>query len=241
MKNAAALMGLALFFWGCEAQAGPQPVNPIFASYSNVFGFEPVRGKVKSFLQQQRDENGALSSSFQANLSETGCFESLKVVAPLMGLNVDLIRKGRYLVNRSDQKGRYSQRDNCLLESNLDDNTRYIANNKGFITVVINGEKSGKNVYFQYDASGFPSRVSQPTAKGPFVATITGTESDEKKRNNTIQTRFKGVLLGEVVTRCEYDDHFNATHCTIESQPAAGGKSMPKELDDPETTQIEYY
>lgn len=241
MKNAAALTLSALLLYGCDSQAKPQPVNPIFASYSNIFGFEPIRGKVKSFVQQQHDEQGNISSSFEANLAENGCFESLKVVAPLMDLDVDLVKEGNYLVNRSDKQKRYALKDNCLPDRNIDDNTRYESNEKGFITAAINDKEITKNSYFEYDDAGFPSKMSQPTATGPFVALIKKAESEEKKRNGIIETRFKDMLLGEVTTECEYDDHFNATQCKIKSKSAGEGKSMSKGLDDPETTKIEYY
>lgn len=241
MKNVAALTLSTLFLYGCDSQASPEPVNPIFASYSNIFGFEPIRGKVKSFLQQQHDEQGKVSSLFQGALSASGCFEALKVVAPLMALDIDLLKEGNYLVNRSDKQKRYALKDNCLPESNLTDGTRYESNDKGYVTAAINDKQADKNSYFEYDASGFPSKISQPTPTGPFVAVIKDTESEEKKRNNTIETRVKGELLGELTTRCDYDDHFNATQCKIASKSAEKDKPLSKRLDDPETTKIEYY
>ena len=241
MKNVAALTLSTLFLYGCDSQASLEPVNPIFASYSNIFGFEPVRGKVRSFLQQQHDEQGKVSSLFQGALSATGCFNELKVVAPLMGLDVDLLREGNFLVNRGDKQKRYALKDNCLPERDLSDDTHYESNDQGYVTAAINDKDASKNSYFEYDASGFPSKISQPTPTGPFIAIIKATESEEKKRNNTIETRVKGVLLGEVTTRCDYDDHFNATDCKITSKAAEKDKPLPKRLDDPETTIIEYY
>lgn len=241
MKNTVALALLTLLLYGCDSKASPEPVNPIFASYSNIFGFEPIRGNVKSFVQEQRDEKGQISALFQASLAKNGCFDTLKAVAPLMSLDMDLVKEGNYLVNRDDKQKRYTLKDNCLPDRNLSDNTRYESNDKGFVTAVINDADASKNIYFEYDASGFPSKISQPTATGPFVAVIKNIESEEKKRNGTIQTRFKDKVLGEVTTLCEYDDHFNATRCKIKSQAIGNGKSMSKQLDDPETTKIEYY
>lgn len=241
MKNVAALTLSTLLFYGCDSQASLEPVNPIFASYSNIFGFEPVRGKVKSFLQQQHDEQGKVSSLFQGALSATGCFNELKVVAPLMGLDVDLLKEGNFLVNRGDKQKRYALKDNCLPERDLSDDTHYESNDQGYVTAAINDKDASKNSYFEYDTSGFPSKISQPTPTGPFIAIIKATESEEKKRNNTIETRVKGVLLGEVTTRCDYDDHFNATDCKIISKAAEKDKPLPERLDDPETTIIEYY
>jgi hypothetical protein len=241
MKNAAALTLSALLLYGCDSMASPEPVNPLFASYSNIFGFEPIRGNVKSFVQQQHDEQGNISSSFQATLAKNGCFETLKAVAPLMALDVDLVKEGNYLVNRDDKQKRYALKDNCLPDRNLTDNTRYESNDKGFVTRAINDTDVSKNIYFEYDEAGFPSKVAQPTATGPFVAIIKDADSAEKKRNGTIQTRFKDEVFGEVTTVCEYDDHFNATSCKIKSKAIGGAKSMPKQLDDPETTKIEYY
>ncbi len=241
MKNAAALTLLSLLLYGCDSEASPEPVNPILASYSTIFGFEPIRGHVKSFVQEQHNEQGEVSSLFQASLAENGCFEALKVVAPLMDLDIDLVKEGLYLVNREDKQKRYALKDNCLPDRNISDNVRYESNDKGFVTAAIHDADTSKNIYFEYDSAGFPSKVSQPTPSGPFVAVINSTESEEKKRNGTIQTRFKDKVLGEVTTTCEYDDHFNATHCTIKSKTMDDGKSMSKQLDDPETTKIEYY
>lgn len=241
MKNVAALALLTLLLYGCDSKASPEAVNPIFASYSTIFGFEPIRGNVKSFVQEQRDEKGNVSSLFQASLAKNGCFEALKAVAPLMDLNMDLVKEGNYLVNRDDKQKRYGLKDNCLPDRNLSDNTRYESNDKGFITAAINDADPTKNIYFEYDASGFPSKVAQPTATGPFVAIIKDAESEDKKRNGTIQTRLKDKVLGEVTTVCEYDDHFNATQCKIKSKSMGDGKSMSKQLDNPETTKIEYY
>lgn len=241
MKNVAALTLSFLCLYGCDSYASPEPVSPIFASYSNIFGFEPIRGKVKSFVQEQRDEQGKVSSLFQGALSATGCFDALKVVAPLMDLDIDLLKEGNFLVNRSDKHKRYALEDNCLPERNLITEVRYESNEKGYVIAVINDKEPAKNSYFSYDDAGFPAKISQPTPTGPFVAIIKAAESEEKKRNNTIETRVNDILLGEVTTRCEYDDRFNATDCKITSKSEDKDKPLPKTLNDPETTKIEYY
>ncbi|WP_145931897.1 YnfC family lipoprotein [Yersinia bercovieri] len=213
---------LALALSACDRGHAPFIFTANVASYSNIFGFDPIQGPVKSLTQKMLDAKGDTYSDVHAEINEDGCFTALRIHTPDQDVDLDYVKEGSYLIDNKTKEKQLVLNDKCNITQTASGNVKVIINDKGFVTDVKMSESGVTKKHYDYDASGFPV-VDISNDNGKIFKIVTELDAKGQSPFNyktKIYENDKLVLSTKRV--CETDSHGNPTSCKIESMEPEG-------------------
>ncbi|ACS87009.1 YnfC family lipoprotein [Musicola paradisiaca] len=239
-KRTIALTAAMLAVAGCDDKQRLEPVSPMMAGFSNIFGFDALRGKIKRFTQTQTDEQGKVVAYVAVTLNQNGCVDTLKSYQPTMNLDLDLVREGQLLVDRNDRKPAFQLGKDCLLEKSVDGRLIYRHDDKGFITDVFYNGHTTPFATYQYDDDGFPSDMTftSPESGKVTLVSLRNDAAPGKRLDSTMSVTENGEQTSITRTTCRYDVRFNPVVCRVLMTNGKGAGQTLSTLTN--TTKVEY-
>ncbi|MDN0121779.1 YnfC family lipoprotein [Yersinia aleksiciae] len=213
---------LALALSACDRGHEPFVFTANVASYSNIFGFDPIQGPVRSLTQKMLDAKGDTYSEVHAEINEHGCFTTLQIQTPAQDVDLDYVKEGSYLVDNKTKEKQLALNDKCNITQTASGNVKVIINDKGFVTDVKMSESGVTKKHYDYDDNGFPI-VDISYDNGKTFKIVTELDAKGKKPFNyktKIYEDDKFVLSTQ--RDCQTDSHGNPTSCKIESMEPEG-------------------
>ncbi|MEI7254343.1 YnfC family lipoprotein [Dickeya dadantii] len=241
MKLRATLLAGSVLLAGCDLKPAAEPVNPVLAGLSNIFGFDALRGKVKRFTQTQTDDAGKVTAYVEGEFDAEGCLAALRTYQPSMNLDLDLVRNGQTLVEQSDRQALFQLTDHCQLAKTTDGRLSYRSNDKYAIAEVVYRDKPTPLASYRYDDDGFPVSM---TFVSPENGKVTKVEMRndapaQKRLDATVVVTENDEQVSVTRTSCQYDQHFNPRLCQVLVSNGKGAAQTVTTLTH--TTKIEYY
>ncbi|MGM3162323.1 YnfC family lipoprotein [Dickeya undicola] len=241
MKLRATLLAGSVLLTGCDLKSAAEPVNPVLAGLSNIFGFDALRGKVKHFTQTQTDEAGKVTAYVEGEFDADGCLAALRTYQPSMNLDLDLVRDGKKLVDKSEHQALFELTDLCQLAKTTDGRLSYRSNDQHFITEVIYRDQPTPLAAYQYDDEGFPVSMTFVSPQSGKVSTVVmQNDAPAKKRlDATVIVTENNEQVSVTRTSCQYDQHANPRQCQVLVSVGKGAAQTVSTLTH--TTKIDYY
>ncbi|QCR38511.1 YnfC family lipoprotein [Nissabacter sp. SGAir0207] len=238
MHKAALFLLGAVALTACDNRA-PERVNPSLASLSNIFGFDPLLGKVRAFSQIQKDESGKITADIRGTLDEQGCVQALRAFQPQMDVDVDLVKEGDYFVDRASHKKLYQLDAHCRLERTIDGSLLYRKDAKGFVTEVVKTANDDSFAHYSYDELGFPRTTLFQSPLGKTEIEVKDDAPAHKRLDATTEAKVDGKPAGINKMSCRYDEHANPLSCS--ATITAEGDYGSAGLSYNQTYQTSYY
>ncbi|MEQ4512894.1 YnfC family lipoprotein [Dickeya zeae] len=238
--HAMALVGVVLLA-GCDRKPTPEPVNPVLAGLSNIFGFDALRGKVKHFTQTQTDEAGKVTAYVDGTFDAEGCLVTLRTYQPAMNFDLDLVRAGQTLLEKSDRQALFQLTEHCQLAKTSDGRLSYRSDDKQAISEVVYRDRPTPLARYRYDDEGFPVSMTFVSPENGKVTRVE-MQSDapmQKRLDATVIVTEDNQQVSVTRTTCQYDSHFNPRVCQV---LVSNGKGVAQTVTTlTHTTKIEYY
>ncbi|EKN3986320.1 YnfC family lipoprotein [Yersinia enterocolitica] len=216
MKRILSVSILVLVLGACDRNNKPLIFTPNFASNSNIFGFDPLQGPVKSFTQTVIDEKGKMIADYHSDIDKNGCFTTINARIPRLITDIFLVKDGKYYVNAKTKDKVFVINDNCTISQSVSGNEKYLMNDKGFITEVQWIVLGMKVNHYDYDENGFP--LTQFTyTKTMMMKSVNefNTEAD-KPFNYASKGYDNGIHSHSLARDCTIDSHRNPISCRVE-------------------------
>ncbi|MBX9447633.1 YnfC family lipoprotein [Dickeya chrysanthemi] len=241
MKRHAMVLVGAILLAGCDLTSALEPVNPVLAGLSNIFGFDALRGKIKHFTQTQTDDAGKVTAYVEGAFDAEGCLVTLRTYQPAMNLDLDLLRDGNRLIEKSDRQVLFQLTEHCQLEKTPDGRLSYRSDDKQAISEVVYRDRPTPLASYRYDDEGFPISMTFVSPENGKVTTVE-MQNDapaEKRLNATVIVTENNQQISVTRTTCQYDQHFNPRQCQV---LVSNGKGVTQTVTTlTHTTKIEYY
>ncbi|QDX31248.1 YnfC family lipoprotein [Dickeya poaceiphila] len=253
MKRNAMVLAGAVLLAGCDLKPAMEPVNPVLAGLSNIFGFDALRGKVKHFTQTQTDEAGKVTAYVEGTFDANGCIMALRTYQPEMSLDLDMVRHGQALVEQRTHQALFQLTEHCQLANTTDGRLSYRSNDQHAITEVIyrgstrdstdDSASDGATpmANYRYDDQGFPVSMTFVSPKNGRVTRVEMQDDApvQKRLDATVIVKENNEQTSVTRTTCQYDSHFNPRECQV---LVSNGKGVTQTVSTlTHTSNIEYY
>lgn len=219
---------LVLALSACDKGHEPYVFTANVASYSNIFGFDPIQGSVKSLTQKMLDAKGDTYSEVHAEINEDGCFTAFQIQTPAQDVDLDYVKEGNYLIDNKTKEKQLVLNGKCNITQTASGNVNVLINDKGFVTDVKMFESGVTKKHYDYDDNGFPVvDISYDNGKTFKIVTELDAKGQHPFNYKTKIYEDDKPLLS-TRRECKTDSHGNPATCKIESL-------------DPESKVIEIY
>ncbi|ATM85580.1 MULTISPECIES: YnfC family lipoprotein [Yersinia] len=213
---------LAFALTACDRGHEPLIFTANVASYSNIFGFDPIQGPVKSVTQKMLDAKGDVYSEAHAEINQDGCFTVLQLRTPTQEVDLDYVKEGHYLVDSKTKEKQLVLNDKCNILQTVSGNVSVITNEKGFVTDVKMADSDVIKKHYEYSDNGFPIVDMSYDNGKTFKIVAEVSDSDKKLFNYKTKIYEDEKLLLATKRDCATDSYGNPTSCKIESMAPDG-------------------